>query len=244
MTERVKETVSLCASAFLLTVSAVNVAADAVSERGVGRWQDPRETAMEESDTARTNETRAPNASRATSRWYGQNPFMVVSAPETAPGVRGAPPLASHGRAERAPVAQVPVAQVPVAQVPVEEASGEALRGQDIGSLAARVQWLNQVTLRVMDELDVVHPPPLKKLFAQVNNSGLAGELEGAGKVFRSVASDLQEGFVGLVGTIESISRGEDSGIHLPEHARADKGSPVGADSDAVADAREKRDGV
>ncbi len=118
------------------------------------------------------------------------------------------------------------------------------MRGQDIGSLAARVQWLNQVTLRVMDELDVVHPPPLKKLFAQVSNSGLAGELEGAGKVFRSVASDLQEGFVGLVGTIESISRGEDSGIHLPEHARADKGSPVGADSDAVADAREKRDGV
>ncbi len=283
MTERMKETVSLWASALLLTVSAVSVASDAVNERAVAQLQYPGGMMVEASDAGQTNETRTPNVSRATSRWYGQNPFMVASAaiarsqlasaPEVASDVHRASVLAATGRAERAPAAQASVAQAPaarasvaqapaarasvaqapaarasVAQAPaarasVAQASGAALPSrQDTESLAGRIQWLNQVTLRVMDELDVVHPPPLKKLIAQVTNSGLAGELEGAGKVFGNVTSDLKEGFVGLVGTMESISRGEDSGIHLPEHVSADKGSPASASSAAiVADAAQER---
>ena len=83
-------------------------------------------------------------------------------------------------------------------------------------SLAGRIKWLNEVTSRITDELDVVHPPPLKNLVAQATDSDIVRELNDVGKVFGNVASDLREGFVGLEGTIGSISRGEESGIRLP----------------------------
>ncbi len=212
MTERMKETVSLCASAFLLTVSALTVAVDTVNGSAVGHLQDSGVILMEASNASRTNETIAPNASKAPqSRWYGHNPFVAASTDAERP--QSAPALAFEA------------SRMSSSRTASGESAATSLIGQDIESLLGRIQWLNQVTLRITDELEVAHPPPLKNLIAQVTNSGLAEELEGVGKVFGTVASDLKEGFVGLVGTIESISRGEDSGIHLPGHLNADKAS-------------------
>ena len=236
MTERMKETVSLCASAFLLTVTAVSVAADAVNERAVVQLQDSGDILMEASNAARTNETMVSNVSIASSRWYGQNPFMMASAAAARSQLASAPAVASEttrisssvlvGQASGGSAkASVAATQASVAAFPT---------GKNTESLVGRIQWLNQVTLRVTDELEVIHPPPIKKLFAQVTNSGMAGELEGAGKVLGTVASDLKEGFVGLVGTIESISRGEDSGIHLPERVSEDKGGSADVKSAAA----------
>jgi hypothetical protein len=250
MTERMKETVSLCASAFLLTVTAVSVAADAVNERAVVQLQESGDILMEASNAARTNETMVSNVSIATSRWYGQNPFMMASAAAARSQLASAPAVASEttrisssvlvgqasGGSAKASVAatQASVAATQ-ASVAATQASVAAFpTGKNTESLVGRIQWLNQVTLRVTDELELIHPPPIKKLFAQVTNSGMAGELEGAGKVLGTVASDLKEGFVGLVGTIESISRGEDSGIHLPERVSEDKGGSADVKSAAA----------
>ena len=84
------------------------------------------------------------------------------------------------------------------------------------GTFSDGIKWLNQVTLSITDELDAIHPPPLKNLVAQATDSDIVREFQDVGKVFGSVASDLKEGFLELEGTIESISRGEESGIHLP----------------------------
>ena len=93
------------------------------------------------------------------------------------------------------------------------------------GTFSDGIKWLNQVTLSITDELDAIHPPPLKNLVAQATDSDIVREFQDVGKVFGSVASDLKEGFLGLEGTIESISRGEESGIHLP--AKGGEGAAV-----------------
>jgi len=83
-----------------------------------------------------------------------------------------------------------------------------------------RIQWLDQVTSHITDELDVVHPPPLRNVLAKATSSEMVQELRGVGKVFGSVASDLKEGFVGLEETIESLAKGDDrSSVKAPADA-------------------------
>lgn len=71
-------------------------------------------------------------------------------------------------------------------------------------SLAETIQWLNTVTAKATDELNEIHPPPLKDLVANARDSNVVQEIQGVTKVFGSVASDLKDGFVGLNKTIVS----------------------------------------
>jgi len=115
------------------------------------------------------------------------------------------------------------------------------------GTFSDGIKWLNQVTLRITDELDAIHPPPLKNLVAQATDSDIVREFQDVRKVFGSVASDLKEGFVGLEGTIESISRGEESGIHLPAKDGGESGEGAAAktaNTANAADAANAADGM
>ena len=82
--------------------------------------------------------------------------------------------------------------------------------GKDV-SLAETIQWLNSVTGRATDELNEIHPPPLKDLVANAGSSNVVQEIEGVTKVFGNVASDLKDGFVGLKGTIQSLGGDQNS---------------------------------
>lgn len=72
-------------------------------------------------------------------------------------------------------------------------------------SLVETLQWLNTVTAKATDEINVTHPPPLKDLVANAGSSSVVQEIEGVTKVFGNVASDLKDGFVGLKGTIQNL---------------------------------------
>ena len=104
------------------------------------------------------------------------------------------------------------------------------------GTFSDGIKWLNQVTLSITDELDAIHPPPLKNLVAQATDSDIVREFQDVGKVFGSVASDLKEGFLELEGTIESISRGEESGIHLPAKDGGEGGEGAAVNTANAAD--------
>lgn len=72
-------------------------------------------------------------------------------------------------------------------------------------NFADTIHWLNDVTGKATDELNMIHPPPLKELVANAGSSTMVQEIQGVTKVFGNVASDLKDGFVGLKGTIQSL---------------------------------------
>ena len=156
----------------------------------------------------------------------------VAKAP-VAPAVKASPmPVAESPATPAAAAVSTPTTKSKSAAAvetnPAENLPARAAQVPQPDSLAGRIKWLNEVTTSITDELDMIHPPPLKNLVAQATSSDMAHELEGVGKVFGTVANDLKEGFVGLEGTIESLSRGEAAGIHLPERLESSKDSAVG----------------
>lgn len=83
-------------------------------------------------------------------------------------------------------------------------------------SFAETIQWLNTVTAKATDELNEIHPPPLKDLVANAGASSVVQEIQGVTKVFGNVASDLKDGFVGLKGTIQSLGVDQGSEPQAP----------------------------
>jgi len=196
LNDYLKEIAALCLSAFLLTMT---VAADSLS----GTADGAAEVVARVENVAQTNASSnaASNASsnaasNAASNASNQWYARNPFVKVSGEGQDGAPALAAESTALAAD-----------------------------GTFSDGIKWLNQVTLSITDELDAIHPPPLKNLVAQATDSDIVREFQDVGKVFGSVASDLKEGFLGLEGTIESISRGEESGIHLP--AKGGEGAAV-----------------
>lgn len=146
-------------------------------------------------ETQATSTTARPTAKSAVQDWYGRNPFVDV--------VRDTPSAPSTSGTDPPPPAPHPAPQ------PDNNLSISDMSFQE------RIKWLNQVTSRITDELDTVHPPPLRNIVAKATSSDIAQELQGVGKVFGSVASDLKEGFIGLEGTIEGLAK-RDDGVKAP----------------------------
>ena len=84
----------------------------------------------------------------------------------------------------------------------VEETPRASSKEEQDMSIAQRIKWLNQVTTQVTDELNVVHPPPLKDVLGKAMSSDLLKDIQGVNSVIDNVVGDLKDGFVGLKDTI------------------------------------------
>lgn len=118
----------------------------------------------------------------------------------------------------------------PVEERTLDPSTSSPTSGKD-RSLVETIQWLNTVTAKATDELNEMHPPPLKDLVANAGSSNVVQEIQGVTKVFGNVASDLKDGFVGLKGTIKSLGTEqnvEDSGVESNESpTEVDAAKPV-----------------
>lgn len=72
--------------------------------------------------------------------------------------------------------------------------------------LVERIKWLNQVTSQVTEELNEVHPPPLRDMVDNVMSSEVSKDIQGISHVVGGVVGDLKDGFVGLNDTIRHIN--------------------------------------
>jgi hypothetical protein len=92
--------------------------------------------------------------------------------------------------------------EVEVSRGDVEETPNVSPEEEQDMSIADRIKWLNQVTTQVTDELNVVHPPPLKDVLGKAMSSDLVKDIQGVNSVIDNVVGDLKDGFVGLKDTI------------------------------------------
>lgn len=72
--------------------------------------------------------------------------------------------------------------------------------------LVDRIKWLNQVTSQVTEELNEVHPPPLRDIVDSVMSSEVSKDIQGISNVVGGAVDDLKDGFVGLNDTIRHIN--------------------------------------
>lgn len=79
---------------------------------------------------------------------------------------------------------------------------------EDQNAIKKKIKWLNEVTSQITEELNDVHPPPLKGQVEQARGK-VSTELSAISGSMSNVASDLKEGFVGLKDTITSIASQE-----------------------------------
>lgn len=99
--------------------------------------------------------------------------------------------------------------------------------------LVERIKWLNQVTSQVTEELNEVHPPPLRDMVDSVMSSEMSKDIQGISHVVGGVVGDLKDGFVGLHDTIRHINdednplmRKASSNVVATETVQEDQTSP------------------
>ena len=81
---------------------------------------------------------------------------------------------------------------------------------EDQNSIKKKIKWLNEVTSQITEELNDIHPPPLKGHVEQARGK-VSTELSAISGSMSNVASDLKEGFIGLKDTIKSIASSSSS---------------------------------
>ena len=96
---------------------------------------------------------------------------------------------------------------------------------EDQNSLKRKIKWLNEVTSQITEELNDIHPPPLKGHVEQARGK-VSTELSAISGSMSNVASDLKEGFIGLKDTITSIA----SSSQEVEKESASTSSSIGDD--------------